>query len=207
MIRSCSFSLLCAAAALLAAERGMALPATGARHTVFTTVSIDDADAPGRCPGDGVLAVPATWQVGDAAALIIAAAAPTIGQDGLAAALLAEGTAVLEVGDATRCRDETPALARAALRDTIGPGAMVVIGFGGAGDRALAATRDGFVAGIAVSGASARIVAGPPAPPEEQIDRRWPRFCAVLAANTPIGAAACTAALPPAPARFAGAAR
>lgn len=189
-----SLATLVRAAALLATTLATALPAMGNEHTVFAMLSIDDADAPERCPVVGLLAVPAGWQFGDAAAVVIAPA-PASGHDSLIAELLGETTAILEIADTARCRTEIPLLAKAALAEAIGPGSLVAIGYEAAGDLALQASRHGFLAGVGVSATAVRIAAGPPAPPEEQMARRWPQFCAALVRHAPIDTAACEAAL------------
>jgi len=194
------------AAALLVTTLATAAPAIGSERAVLGMLSIDDADAPGRCPVMGLLAVPGAWRFGDAAAVVMAPS-PGGSHARLIVGLLSETTAVLEIADAERCGAEAALLAKTALAEAIGPGAMVAIGFGSAGKLALHAGENAFLARIAVNASAVSIAPGPTPRPEEQIGRRWPRFCAVLAASAPIDAATCNAALPTAPALLAGAPR
>ncbi|WP_372619092.1 hypothetical protein [Falsiroseomonas sp.] len=168
-------------------------------------------------PQPALLALPPGWAVGDAAAILLAdrQAAPAL-LAMLRAGLIAEGTAVMELepGEAPCPPDPPPVLSAgaAALRQDVGAGLVVAIGFGSAGPAALqaaggAAARTGFEGGALPLAAAVALAGGPPtfapgaAPrPEEAWPLRAPILCRLLAGA--LGEAdvteACLAALLPA---------
>jgi hypothetical protein len=170
------------------------------------------AAAPPPAMVPGLLTQPAGWAVGDAAVVLVGEDRRP--EDGLArrvaAALLAQGAAVLEMdGDAARglspdsaavapepsVRALLPELfgALRALRGSFGAGLVVVIGIGGphggaallAADPAEATARlppgePGFAAAVALEPGLAAFAAGDPPPPAERWDLRVPPLCGLL---------------------------
>lgn len=138
-----------------------------------------------------LLSLPPGWSVGDAAVVILVSrAAPDAAAARLRAALLAQGTAVLEL-DPRRIPAPGAALAWLrgalhALRRTQGAGLLVAVGFGQPGGAALQAAReageDGPAAGAALGGDRMGVAAGGRPPPDEGWPVRAPMLCAMLAA-------------------------
>lgn len=197
-------------------------PAAAVAEPVWReAVWVSPAGAGAAIPG--LLSVPSGWQPGDAAALLLPAGpAPDPLRHRVAEALLAAEAAVLDLDPQAAGRhvpglpprpglqpDEVrPALAAAAgvLRQEVGAGLTVVIGFGLAGDAALAAAEGsaagapapGFAAAAALGGTGpARFRAGVPPPAAQAWPRRAPLLCDLLAqpAAEPEARQRCTRAL------------
>ncbi|HEV7265017.1 MAG TPA: hypothetical protein VGN83_08885 [Falsiroseomonas sp.] len=179
------------------------------------------APRPAR-PLPALITLPPGWATGDAAVILLTdrQAAPPA-RDRLRTPLLAEGAAVLELEfgrapgrDCDRAALEALAAGAAALRQEIGAGLLVAVGFGCAGQAALQAAggaveRIGFADAAAPLAATMALRDGPPAfaagsapSPDEAWPLRAPILCRLLAGA--LGAAdvvgACLSALlPPAP--------
>jgi hypothetical protein len=159
--------------------------------------------APGRArPVPALLNLPPGWAVGDAAAILLAdrrAEQPTLAR--LRATLLADGAAVLELearpapgGDCARAPLPLLVAGAAALRQELGAGLLVAVGFGCPGQAALhaaggAVTQIGFEDGAAPLTAAVALEVGPPAfmagmvpAPEEAWPVRAPILCRLFAA-------------------------
>ena len=166
--------------------------------------------------------MPPGWAPGDAVALVVAdhRAAPDGARDRLAAALLREGAAVLELGapgargpapdDSTapprarRPHDALPDLFAAlmAVRRDAGAGLVVALGHGEGGEAALRAADEGaaarhlgadgprFVAAGVLGPRRVAFAAGAAPPASEGWPRRAPLLCAALAAAAEHEAAA-----------------
>jgi hypothetical protein len=135
-----------------------------------------------------LLSLPMSWQVGDAAVVLVSDPGAQVDQrDRLVGSLLEAGAAVLEVDARAARRSDAAAVvaaAGAALRQEAGAGlvAAVGLGLGGAPGALLASVHPGFVAHIGVLGSDMAFVAGAEsAPPEERWPERVGSFCAAMA--------------------------
>ncbi|MDO9708108.1 hypothetical protein [Paracraurococcus lichenis] len=173
-------------------------------------------------PFPALLSLPAGWQPGDAAVVLLPdGPAPTPLRLRLVEALLAAEAAVLELDPhAARAgvpglspvaalppADAGPALRAAlqALQAETGAGLLVAIGLGPAGETALRAAEEPApsLAAAAALGGPLRIAAGAPPAAGQRWDLRAPLLCALLAgaAEEPAARGRCEGALLGPPAR------
>jgi hypothetical protein len=135
-----------------------------------------------------LLNLPMSWQVGDAAVVLVSGPGRDRSlRNRLVGSLLDSGAAVLEIelrrgrrGAAT----EDVVAAGAALRHEVGAGLIVAVGLGleGAPGVLLASAHPGFVAHVGLVGAEMAFVPGTgPVPPQERWAERAGPFCAALA--------------------------
>lgn len=160
-------------------------------------------DGEGRQGSDApaLFNVPARWSIGDAAAVIVPGDWSPETRHALIAALLASGTAVLELNEPHGGEPRDAALQRN-LREALqvlqrieGAGLVVAIGFGEGGDATLAAVEDAEDNGRRYA-AAAWLGPGPPrfragqVPVSEGWPIRGPLFCDLLAGVQPVAAPA-----------------
>ncbi|MBP0462428.1 hypothetical protein J5Y09_00765 [Roseomonas sp. PWR1] len=178
---------------------GLALAAAPAIAGEYTTYRMVDLPQAAGCPAPALLNLPAGWNSGDAAVVLLTLA-PQVdaARDSLVAALLEDHAAVLEVV-ASRCpggASDAAGAALGALRElhiTEGAGLVVAIGYGPGGraaaaaaDEAEAAARLGpggprFAATLVIGDGPPAMLAGPEQPPALRAPLRLSLLCDALA--------------------------